>query len=336
MGWRVGPTNVANKRILGTKNVLMKVAYSCLTSCNAYFCGMCFLKKPVKYAMCSLPVAALLFSLLSCESIWKKDKDRVPIARVGDSYLYRDDVRQLLGDNLSDQDSASFVTNYINNWATKQLLLNKARINLPEEKLADFEKLVADYRTDLYTRAYKEALVLQSEDTTINNTQLESFYEREKENFKLKEKLVKLRFIQLPNQFLNKNEVIEKLKRFNEEDLNYLDSIGVQFKKLNFNDSLWVPASRVIEEIPPMNYDNESRYLKKSQFFELEDALGVYLAKVIEVRQVNDIAPLSYIESTIRQVLLNRRKLDFIRKLETEIIDEATKEKEFEVYGQDE
>jgi hypothetical protein len=279
---------------------------------------------------------ALFFSLFSCDTLWKEDKDKVPLARVGNAYLYKEDVMELLGDNLSDQDSASFVINYINNWATKQLLLDKARINLPEEKLADFERLVADYRTDLYTRAYKEALVLQAEDTIINGSELQDFYDKEKENFRLKEKLVKLRFVELPKQFLNKTEVTEKLKRFDEKDMTYLDSIGVQFKKLNFNDSLWVPVSRIIEEIPPMSYDNEDRYLKKSQFFELEDSLGVYLAKVIDVRKMNDIAPLSFVQPTIRQVLLNRRKLDFIRKLETEIIDEATKENEFEVYDSNE
>ncbi|MBT8184652.1 MAG: peptidyl-prolyl cis-trans isomerase [Eudoraea sp.] len=293
---------------------------------------MNFLKRQVNSASYCLALACLFISLFSCDSLLKNDKDREPLARVGDTYLYKEEVSQLLGVNLSDQDSASFVTNYINNWATKQLLLEKAKINLPEEKLADFEQLVADYRTDLYTRAYKEALVQQAEDTTISATELQRFYEKEKENFKLKEKLIKLRFIELPTQFLNKNEVIEKLKRFNEEDKTYLDSISLQFKKLNFNDSLWVPAARVIEEIPPLNYDNEERYLKKSQFFELEDAMGVYLAKVISVLQVNEIAPLNYIEPTIRQVLLNRRKLDFIRNLETEIIDEATRENEFEVY----
>ncbi|WP_273566386.1 hypothetical protein [Maribacter halichondriae] len=68
----------------------------------------------------------------------------------------------------------------------------------------------------------------------------------------------------------------------------------------------------------------------------MEDALGVYLVKITGVLQVNDIAPLSFIEPTIKQVLLSRRKLDYIRKLETEIIDEAIKEKEFEVYTKDE
>ncbi|MGB5378773.1 MAG: peptidyl-prolyl cis-trans isomerase, partial [Muriicola sp.] len=77
---------------------------------------------------------------------------------------------------------------------------------------------------------------------------------------------------------------------------------------------------------------NEDRYLKKSQFFELEDSLGVYLGKIADVRSINEIAPLTYIKPTIRQVLLNRRKLEFMRRLETEILDEAVKQKEFEIY----
>ena len=292
--------------------------------------------------MKSLPMVkgiALVFGpllFLSCSYLRKEEGDKSPIARVGQNYLYTEDMAPLLNEGLSKEDSASFVNNYINNWASKQLLLTKARINLPEEKLADFDALVENYRTDLYTRAYKEALVVQGSDSIITKGQLERFYEKEKENFKLKEKLVQIRFIELPKQFLNKATVIKKLKSFKKDDVKYLDSIGVQFKKLNFNDSIWIRASRVIDEIPPLTFENQDKYLKKSQFFELEDALGVYLAKITGVLQVNDIAPLSFIEPTIKQVLLSRRKLDFLRKLETEIIDEAIKEKEFEVYDRDE
>ena len=297
---------------------------------------MRFLNLQTKRIGIYIGIAAWVFFLFSCNSFLKNDANEEPLARVGDTYLYWDEVVAVLGENITKQDSASMVTNYINNWATKQILLEKAKINLPDEKIAEFEQLVSNYRTDLYTRAYKEALVNQVKDTVISQGELSRFYEEEKENFKLKEKIIKLRFIELPLQFLNTKEVTESLKRFNEEDIRYLDSIGVQFKKLNFNDSLWVPASRVIEEIPPLNIDNEDRYLKKSQFFELQDAMGVYLTKINDVLGVNEIAPLSYIEPTIRQVLLNRRKLDYIRKLETEIIDEATKEKVFEVYDKQE
>jgi hypothetical protein len=276
----------------------------------------------------------LLF-FVSCGYFAKKENEKEPLARVKESYLYREDINKLLEDNQSIEDSASFVTNYVNNWATKQLLLSKSKINLPPEKIQEFNQLIENYKIDLYTRAYKEALVVQLQDTIITKAEIESFYEERKENFKLKEKLVKLRFIELPEQFLNKNEVKLRLDRFNEKDVKFLDSIGIQFKKINFNDSLWVKASRIINEIPPLTFENEDRYLKKSQFFEIQDSLGVYLAKVTGVLETNEPAPLSFVVPSIKQIILNRRQLGVIRSLETEIIDEAIKDKEFEVYEQD-
>ena len=326
------PTNVIKYGLCLTKNVLMSQRASCATKTDCYFCPMQFLKKCVVPALCPVMTLVAFCTLSACSSFWRDDPEEKALARAGDSYLYSRDVVGLLNEDMTPQDSASFVTNYINNWAAKQLLLSKARINLPEEQLREFEHLVENYRTDLYTRAYKEALVRQNEDTTISRSELRGFYEEEKENFKLKEKLVRLRYVELPTQFLNREEVSRRLRRFNDEDREYLDSVGVQFRKLHFNDSLWVPVSRIIREIPPLTYENEASYLKKSQFFELEDSLGVYLGNVGDILKINDIAPLEFIEPTIRQVLLNRRKLDYIRKLEIDIIDEATKKKEFEVF----
>lgn len=278
----------------------------------------------------------LFLLLVSCDYFLKDETEVGPIARVGESYLYASDLEPFITEGMSKQDSIAFAVNFINKWASKQLLLSKSKINLSEEKLREFNRLVSDYRTDLYTRAYIEALVQQANDTAVSRLQLESFYETQKENFKLTEKLVQLRFVVLPNQFLNKEDIVDKIKSFKEDDKTYLDSVAVQFKKIHFNDSIWVSASRVINEITPINSSNEERYLKKSQFFELQDSLGVYLGKVTNVLNVNDIAPLPYIEPDIKRVLLNRRRLEYIRKLETEIIDEGIKTKEFEIYAKEE
>lgn len=80
---------------------------------------------------------------------------------------------------------------------------------------------------------------------------------------------------------------------------------------------------------------NEEDYLKKSQFFEIQDSLEVYLGQVTDVLEINDIAPFDYVSPDIRQLILNRRRMDYIRNLETDIIDEAIKKNEFEVYGKD-
>ena len=285
-------------------------------------------QKNTLFLICALLV--ILFS--SCEGMFNKDEEKEPLARVGDAYLYKEDVASLVDDDMTPEDSTIFVTNYINTWASKQLLLTKSKINLPGEKLAEFDRLVSDYRADLYTRAYIEALVNQSQDTAVTQGQLLEFYEQEKENFKLNERLVQLRFVGMSSQFLDRKGVEDKLKKWDKADKRYLDSIAVQFKKIHFNDSIWVSASRVIAEIPPLNRANEETHLKKSQFFELQDSLEVYLGLVTNVLEVNETAPFDYVEPDIKQLILNRRRLSYVKKLETDIIDEAIKKKEFEVY----
>lgn len=270
--------------------------------------------------------------LTGCEGLFREKPKDPPLARVGETYLYLEDLKPRLTGTFSPEDSLALLNNLINEWATRELLLSKARINLAEDQLREFELLISDYRAELYTRAYKEALVAQIADTLVREDELLGFYEKEKENFRLQEKLLQLRFIEIPKQFINKEEVTRRLKSFEGSDLKFLDSVGVQFKKLHFNDSLWVPLSRVVEEIHPLTYENEAEYLKKSQFFELEDSTGVYLTRVVDVLEPNDIAPLQYIEPTIRQVLLNRRKMKYLRSLETDLMDEAIRDKEFEVY----
>ena len=275
---------------------------------------------------------AALILLVSCSFFGKKEQKSSAVARVGDQYLYQKEINRLFENKLSNEDSTILVTSYINNWAAKQLLLSKAKINLTPETIAEFEALVTNYRIDLYTRAYKEALVNMDKDTIISEADLTAFYEKEKENFKLKEKLVKLRFVYCPLDFQDQPEVARKLKRFKEADKKYLDSMSVHFKKFNFNDSLWVQSSKVMQEIPVFNLENEKKQLKKSQFFELKDSLGLYLGFISEVLNINDIAPLSHVKPTIKQVLLNRRSMKGLRSLEAEIIDEAIKKNEFELY----
>ena len=91
-----------------------------------------------------------------------------------------------------------------------------------------------------------------------------------------------------------------------------------------------------MKEIPVLNYSNQERYLKKSQFFELRDSLGVYLGVVTNVLDINDIAPLQYIEPNIKQIIRNRRRLKRKRQLEKDILDEAIQKKEFEIYDKEE
>ncbi len=256
------------------------------------------------------------------------------IARVGNEYLYEEDIMSVVSDGLSAEDSTLLVTNFINSWAASQLLVSKARINLSEDKLMTFDKLVQAYQRDLYINAYKEALVSKSVDTVVTQKEMQRYYAENKENFKLNEELLKLKYIHLPSEYSDKEKLVTHFLNTEEEDMAYIDSLSIQFKSYNMNDSVWVRYAQLANKIPHFNSENKSKYLKKSQFFELEDSLGVYLVKIKDVLLRNENAPLSYIEPTIHQIIINQRKMEFIRNLESDILEEATKSSEFEVYDE--
>ena len=82
-----------------------------------------------------------LIVLCSCDFINQDNLD-IPIARVNDSYLYQKDIKNLIFGNILKDDSTLIVTNFINRWATKQLLIDQSIINLTQEKQDAYNNLV--------------------------------------------------------------------------------------------------------------------------------------------------------------------------------------------------
>jgi len=275
----------------------------------------------------------ILFILISSCDYFKQGPEQTPIARVNDSYLYLEDVEALISEGTSSQDSIILVNNFITRWATQQLLISQAKINLPEDKLEQYERLVDQYKSDLYTEAYKNVIIGSQLDSLISKNEMELYYENNKESFRLNDELVKVRYIHLDNGFSNKNEVRRRLESFDSEDIQELKAMSLQFKAFNFNDSTWVRKEALIEVLPAL-IDKSKQVLKKSNFTQLQDSLGVYLVKIEDVLQTNDIAPLTHIKPTIEQIILNKRKLELLKKLETDITKDAINNDNFETYPQ--
>ena len=269
--------------------------------------------------------------LTSCE-VFKSTDDRIPVARVNDTFLYESDIEDLIAEGMSKDDSTMVVNGFINRWATQLLLLDGAERNLPEDNQKNFEKLVEQYKKDLFTKAYLEALVKKSIDSSISMAEAQSVYEANKETFKLNEELVQFRYIVIPNNAINEEEIEMRFKRFENEDKRYLDSISVQFKSYSLNDSLWVQVSQIVNKIPAIDSDQKKELLKKSNFIQFKDSLDLYLMQIKDVLNQNDIAPLDYVKPTIDQIIINKRKLELIKKLETDITKDAIKNKQFEIY----
>lgn len=274
----------------------------------------------------------MFLMFFSCE-FFKKEAPGIPVARVNDMYLFQSDIQNLVPENTSKEDSTIFVNNYINKWATQKLLISNAKINLSIEKQNEFDRLVEQYKSDLYTKAYQEALVNQSVDTSITSNEANEIYERNKETFKLNEELIKFRYIKLNENSVKLDEIKRRFKRFDKKDKQILDSIAVQFKSYSLNDSIWIRADQAISKISAIKAENKKELLKKSNFIEIKDSLGLYLMQINDVLLRNETAPIEYVMPTIKQIVINKRKLEFIKQLEKDITKDAIKNKQFELFN---
>lgn len=273
----------------------------------------------------------LLLLIGSCQLFETQTEEDV-IARVGNHLLYKGDIQNLVGPGTPSLDSILIVNSFIDKWATQKLLMDQAKINLSEEKLNTYEELVANYRTDLYTKGYVDIIATESLNSEISESELYSFYEQNSANFLLNEDLVQLRYIHVGKDNKSVNTLKQQLFNFGENERKELEEKEFQFKTFSLDDTTWAQAKTVKDKIAVITDENYNELLKKSNRLELQDSLGVYLIYVNDVLLRNEQAPLSYVKSTIEQIILNRRKLDIIKNLEKDILQDAIRSKKFEVF----
>jgi len=277
-------------------------------------------------------IGFLAILVISCD-LFKSQDNRKVIVRVNNSYLYEEDIKSLVGEGISDEDSAIIVNSYINRWATQQLLIDRAKLNLPEARQREFNELVENYKNELYTNAYTEAVVSKKLDSVFTDTIIASYYQQNKENFKLSQDLVKLRYINLEANNTNFDKIKDWFVRFNEEDKVKLQENALQFKNYSFNDSVWIKTATVYDKVTPLSVEDRAKLLQKNNYIELKDSLETYLIYVNDALKKNDQAPLEYAKPTVEQILLNKQKLELVKQLEKDITKDAIKNNQFEIYN---
>lgn len=278
----------------------------------------------------NLLILFLLGGILNSCEYFKGPPAEEVIARVNDHYLYRSDIKDLVSENTSSEDSTLIVNNYINQWGTRHLLIDQALVNLDQEHLDRFEKLVQEYKNDLYTEAYKNAVVSRQLDSSVTEREYLTYYEENSDNFRLNDELLLVRYVHLAPNYDGVSDIKERLNRFEKEDQEALSDKVYSFVSSNLNDSIWIRKDNLLRTLPILKEDEQ--VLKKSNFVQLQDSLGVYLVKTVDMLGINEVAPMSYIEPTLKQIILNQRRLKLISKFERDITRDAIENNKFQIY----
>ena len=269
----------------------------------------------------------ITFLFIGCEVI-SEDKSDALIARAGGNFLYQNELPSF----SSLEDSLLRYTNYIESWAKEKILYDLSLTNLSQTKKNDLDLLVEKYKVDLYINSYKDLLVNSRIDSIISYEEIDSFYSKNVNNFKLKENLIKYRYLKLPVSNINIDNIRTYIQRLNNDDRNFLDSLNFQFADININDTIWFTEREVVSSIDFINQRNKSNYIKVNRLFEVEDDQYLTFFIVKDLLKSGNIPPLSYLYDRIKTNIINQRKLNLIKSINKEVLEDALKSSKYEVF----
>lgn len=280
----------------------------------------------------------IAITFASCEFIKMKNEaseeqtTRIAVARVNTTYLYQDELIGIVPAGTDKVDSIARVEAYVNSWIRKQLLIQEAsrKININE---AEVQRKILDYRFSLIAYEYQTHYIKQNLDTLVADTEIENYYKENLDNFILKQNIVRATFIKIPKSAPRTNKLKDLIFSKKEKDREELKSYCLSFSTAyHLADSTWMVFDELVKNSPLVEIPNKVQFLKTNPYYETSDDTYLYFLKVTEYRISDNISPLEFVRNDIRNVILNKRKVDLARKLEEEVYNHGVSEKEFEIF----
>lgn len=282
----------------------------------------------MRLGSCIIALTAASILLAACN--WGEDRAEL-IAEIGDKQLTWKELREVIPDNSSSEDSASLADHYINDWVTKQLIISKAESSLPEE-LQSFEEMIENYRSSLLIYAFEQEWVRQKLDTIVSEQEIEQYYNENEKNFQLKDYILKVKFTAIAAD----SKFIPQLKKlFNStkpEDFVKWEQLCVEVGAgYYFNEEEWMKWDEFIKQIPLEVYDVEG-FLKKKKTIEFEKDNNLYLISVTDYQLTGSKSPLSFERDKIRGMIINKRKLMLLETMRKDLNEKAQQDGVVKLY----
>ncbi|MCW3102553.1 MAG: hypothetical protein JWO09_993 [Bacteroidetes bacterium] len=273
----------------------------------------------------------LLALIASCSGSPGEEEGRVPVAKANNEYLYADELTNLVPNGTPAKDSLEQLKKYIDNWVRESLVIQKAESNLSDEQ-KNVEKQLQDYRRSLITYSYEKELVRQKLDTVISPSEIEEYYNNNQSDFELKDNIIKVIYVKVDKKAPGIDKLRKWYKSDNMKDREQLAGYCHQFAA-NFylDDNSWLLFDDLLKEIPIQTY-NKELFLQNNRFVEVADSTNNYFLNIKGFKIKNSISPLSFEKENIKNIILNKRKLELITKMKQDVYNDAANNKKIEIY----
>jgi hypothetical protein len=261
-----------------------------------------------------------LFCLTACTQPTGNNENAV--VQVGNHTLTQSELSENLPPSfLSPEDSILAAEHFIRVWINDQLLYDLAQKNIADKK--NIDQLVENYRRSLLIYQYQEQLINEKLANNINEQGLLAYYEENKNKFKLDKPLIKGLFLRIPVDAPDIDKTRTWCKNPSATAVGNLEKYSVQNAgSFDYFDTKWVDLNELMNNWPAIEPDFPEA-LKKKTFFEQKDAKYHYFLNVIEYLLPGDEAPFQYAEPVVKELLINRQKIEFLRKTEDDLYNKA-------------
>jgi hypothetical protein len=283
-----------------------------------------------------LIVALATISLTSCDLIRRKkgdDEGPKPVARVQDKFLYPEELAGIASPDMTNEDSAARINAYVNSWIRKQLLINEARkkININE---AEVERKVLEYRYSLIGYEYQNYYIKQLLVDTVSESEIQEYYRTHQDNFILKKNIVRGTYIKIPKGAPRTNRVKDWIYSAKAKEKEELKSYCLSFSSAyRLADSTWIEFDKLAFNSPLADIPNKIQFLRMTPYYETADNDFLYYLKVDEYKIEDNVSPIDFVRQDIKNIILNKRKVELARKLEDEVYDDAARNNDFEIFN---
>ena len=261
---------------------------------------------------------ALALSLAACSLMpWNRSE---PLAKVGSKTLYISDLNGVFSKNISYSDSLAVLRNYVDTWVKKQLLLKLAEKNL-DSKHKDVTALLEEYRTSLLVYRFEQEYIKRI-DTVVSDTEVEQFYNANRQSFTLSKPLVRVLFIKLKKNSPYLERIKSLYRSSNLDDAATLETLCLQAAlRCDYFGDRWLSIEDLMAELPPMR--NIEERVMQNRYIDISDNAYAYLVAIRDYRGRDAVAPLDYEHSNIKTMILSRRKKYMIEDLEKRVLHDA-------------
>ncbi|MFT7613024.1 MAG: hypothetical protein ACI9J3_001992 [Parvicellaceae bacterium] len=272
----------------------------------------------------------LVFILFGCGDL-DPNAGRTKLAQVGEKFLYLDELIEEVPIGMSKEDSASFVIQFVEKWTKEEAIIQKAKQELPEEAL-NVEKQLKDYEKSLIIYAYEKELIKKKLDTVVSGEEIQEYYLKNQENFKLQDYIVKVFYLKVGLDAPKLDEVRKWYKLSKEENVEALLSYApVHAVNYYYNEENWVYFDDVLKVIPLTDINKPSFIRNKRKITFQEDDF-VYFLNIMDYKLKDAVSPLSLESEKIKSIILNIRANELKKKIREELHNEAKRSQSIKTF----